>query len=371
MKKPLLQAILVLACAAVCTAVFAKEKNKADKKKDISVIAYYAGDAKHIDAYPVEKLTHIIYSFTHLKGNEIFVQNKNDSETIKHLVGLKKRNPKLKIILSMGGWGGCEPCSEVFSTNEGREAFAKSVLHTSEYFGTNGIDLDWEYPAVSGFPGHRFVPEDKPNFTELLKALRKYLGKKYEISFAAGGSVTCLHESFEWNKIAPMVDKVNIMTYDLVHGFSKVTGHHTPLYSTPQQVESVDYAINYLTSIGFPANKLVIGAAFYARIFDVDVDANNGLYQPGHFDHGFDFNTYNRDSLEKAGFTYYWDDVAKAPYFYSPAKKQEITFDDKKSIALKTSYTIAKGLNGIMFWELGNDLTKNGLLDVIDETRKK
>jgi len=343
-------------------------KAEPGKKNSITVIAYYAGDSAHIDAYPIEKLTHIIYSFTHLKGNEIFVQNRRDSATIRHLVALKKRNPKLKIILSMGGWGGCGPCSLVFSTEEGRQAFAKSVLQTSEYFGTNGIDLDWEYPAISGFPGHRFVPEDKANFTALLQDLRNVLGNKYEISFAAGGFTSYLQNSIDWAKIAPLVDKVNLMTYDLVHGFSKVTGHHTPLYSTPRQVESVDHAVRYLDSIGFPKNKLVIGAAFYARIFDVDVDANNGLYQPGHFDHGFDYNTYNRDSLEKAGFTFYWDDVAKAPYFYSAAKKQVITFDDKKSISLKTKYAIDHGLNGIMFWELGNDRTSGGLLDAISTT---
>ena len=246
-------AFVICALLSFGTIAFAKGKAKA-KKNDIAVIAYYAGDAAHIDAYPVEKLTHIIYSFTHLKGNKISVQNARDSATIKHLVGLKHRNPKLKIILSMGGWGGCGPCSEVFSTDAGRQEFAKSVLETSEYFGTNGIDLDWEYPAISGFPGHRFVPEDKPNFTALLKALRDALGKKYEISFAAGGFTTYLEQSIEWDKIAPLVDKVNLMTYDLVHGFSKVTGHHTPLYSTPKQVESIDHAVKYLVSINFPKN---------------------------------------------------------------------------------------------------------------------
>ena len=339
-------------------------------QKGITVIAYYAGDSAHIDAYQVEELTHIIYSFTHLKGNEIFVQNKRDSATIKHLVLLKKRNPALKIILSMGGWGGCGPCSDVFSTDKGRKEFAASVLHTSQYFGTDGIDLDWEYPAISGFPGHRFVPADKQNFTALLKALRDALGSKYEISFAAGGFTTYLQQSIEWDKIVPYVDKVNLMTYDLVHGFSKVTGHHTPLHSTPQQVESVDHAVRYLDSIHFPVNKLVVGAAFYARIFDVDVDANKGLYQPGKFDHGVDYNHFNRDSLEKLGFVFYWDDVAKAPYGYNQKLKQVITFDDKRSLALKTRYAIDHHLNGIMFWELGNDVYRDGLLQAIYNATK-
>ncbi|MEP6467714.1 MAG: glycosyl hydrolase family 18 protein, partial [Parafilimonas sp.] len=115
--------------------------------KKFSVIAYYDGDAKHIDAYPVKKITHIIYSFCHLKDNMLHVDNMNDTLTIQHLVTLKHRNPSLKIILSIGGWGGCAPCSETFSTDEGRKTFASSVKHLSEYFKTDGIDIDWEYPA--------------------------------------------------------------------------------------------------------------------------------------------------------------------------------------------------------------------------------
>ncbi|CAN5644961.1 hypothetical protein BH10BAC2_BH10BAC2_29890 [soil metagenome] len=335
--------------------------------KKISVIGYYAGDAQRIDAYPVEKLTHIIYSFCHLKGNQLNVDNKNDSLTIMHLVELKKRNPSLKIILSLGGWSGCEPCSLVFSTKEGRDEFAASVKHLNEYFKTDGIDLDWEYPAIEGFPGHRYKPDDKHNFTLLLEALRKTLGNKYEISFAAGGFTKFLQESIEWNKIVPLVDKVNLMTYDLVHGYSKVTGHHTPLYSTPQQKESTDNAIHYLHSIGFPKNKLVIGAAFYARIFDVDIDANNGLYQPGKFDRGFSWKDFNMEALQKEGYVYYWDDVAKASYMYNAAKKKIITFDNERSITLKTKYTVDQQLNGIMFWQLGEDKTKDGLLDALDK----
>ena len=34
-------------------------------------------------------------------------------------------------------------------------------------------------------------------------------------------------------------------------------------------MESTDNAVRYLDAIGVPKNKMVIGAAFYARIFDV------------------------------------------------------------------------------------------------------
>ncbi len=340
-------------------------------KKQIAVIGYYSGDAEKVDAYPIEKLTHIIYSFCHLKGNKLNVDNQKDTLTIQHLVELKKRKPSLKVILSLGGWGGCAPCSQAFSTDAGRKEFAASVKDLNEYFKTDGIDIDWEYPAIKGYPDHQYMPADKENFTALMQALRNALGKKYEVSFAAGGFVEFLQNSVEWDKIAPLVDKVNLMSYDLVNGNSIITGHHTPLYSTPQQVESTDNAIRFFDSIHFPLNKVVIGAAMYGRIFNVNNDADNGLYQPGSFDHGVSWQKFDKQQMENEGYVYYWDDTAKASYMYNKAGKKMFTYDDERSMALKTKYAVDKGLNGIMFWELAEDKPSQGLLDVIDNTLHK
>lgn len=345
-----------------------QENNVAGK---FSVIGYYAGDAENVGKYPIEYLTHIIYSFCHLKNGLLHVENKNDSATIQAIVQLKKRNPTLKVILSMGGWGGCGPCSDIFSTAKGRDDFSKSTKNLLTYFHADGIDLDWEYPAIEGFPGHTFMLADKKNFTALLQSLRNILGDKYEISFAAGGFTKFLDSSVEWGKIAPLVDKVNLMTYDLVHGFSTVTGHHTPLYSTSGQIESTDHAVQYLESIGFPKNKLVIGAAFYARVFDVFKNENNGLYMPGKFNYGISYKDFDTVALKKQGFIYYWDSIAAAPYMYSREKKQVISFDNAHSIYLKTKYALDQRLNGIMFWQLADDVTKNGLLEVIHEAVKE
>lgn len=362
MKKYLFAALLLIAFTA---------EAQRTTPKNISVIAYYAGDAQSINAYPVEKLTHIIFSFCHLKGNKLWVRNQKDSLTIQQLVALKQRNPSLKVLLSLGGWGGCETCSDVFATHKGRKEFAQSTRHLLDYFNADGIDLDWEYPAIAGFPGHRYAPEDKQNFTALVRQLRKKLKREAEISFAAGGFTTFLAQSVTWHKVMPLVDRVNLMTYDLVHGNSTITGHHTPLYSTAEQLESTDHAVQYLDSIGVPKNKMVIGAAFYARVFDVAADSKNGLYQSGKFNKGISFAKLDMDSLRKEGFVYYWDDVAKAPYMYSADKNQLITFDDKRSIMLKTKYVLEQGLDGIMFWQLREDKTEDGLLDAIDAALKE
>jgi len=337
----------------------------AQKNKKIDIIAYYTGDDKLINEYEVNKLDQIIFSFCHLKDGKLSVDSPKDSTTIKYLVAAKAKNPQLKIILSLGGWGGCEPCSAAFSTAEGRLKFAKSVKEVSTYFKVDGLDLDWEYPAIEGLPGHLYQAVDNPNFTELIKILRSTLGKKYELSFAAGGFQKYLDESIDWKTVAPLVNRINIMSYDLVNGYSKVTGHHTPLYSTNPNEESTDRAVTYLLKQGIPAEKLVIGGAFYTRTWKNVENINNGLYQAGEHIQGVSFKDFGSFYTEANGWKYFWDDKAKSPYWYNEKEKTFATGDDLASIKAKTEYVKTKKLGGIMFWELPLDATRNGMVDAI------
>ena len=340
------------------------------QESDMSVIAYYAGDAAQLEKYPVEKLTHIIFCFGNLKGNELNIGGTQAKATIKKMVDLKKRNPQLKVILSLGGWGGCKTCSDVFSSAKNREAFAMSVKKVSETYQTDGIDLDWEYPAILGFPSHKFKPADKENFTELIKQLRKTFGKKYEISFAAGGFDNYIDSSVEWDKVMPIVVRVNLMSYDLVNGYDSVSGHHTPLYSTQQQKRSTNHAVSRLISAGVPANKIVIGAAFYARLWQNETTSDDGLYQRSKFKKSISYKSFDEELSKENGYDYYWDEEAQAPYSYNAEKKIFATYDDKRSIELKTKYVLDHGLDGIMFWQLALDTYDEGLLDEIYKVKE-
>ena len=269
-------------------------------------------------------------------------------------------------MLSLGGWGGCAPCSDVFSTAKGREVFAQSVKEVNDYFKCDGLDLDWEYPTIEGYPGHLFQAADKVNFTELIKILRKTLGDKHELSFAAGGFQKYLDESVEWKKIMPLVNRVNIMSYDLVNGYSKVTGHHTPLYSTKKEEESTDKAVSNLLKIGIPAGKLVIGAAFYTRnwkeVSNVNMVYTNREYQQ----QGVSFKDFSK---------YFFTDqmvgnifgTKKQWHLIGIMRKEKLfaTGDDITSVKAKTDYAIKNKLGGIMFWELVLDSTRNGMVDAI------
>ena len=259
------------------TVTIACPKESFSQKNDFAVIAYYAGGPEQVDSLPIEKLTHIIFSFSHLKGNQLHVNTARDSATIKKL------------------------------------------------------------------------------------------GKSYEISFAAGGFKEFIDKSIEWKKVMKKVNRVNLMTYDLVNGYSTITGHHTPLYSTPYQTASTDQAVTALIKAGIPKNKIVIGAAFYARVWENVPDSAFGLYQPGKYKKNVNFRNFDTQLSVDSGFIYHWDEVAQAPYMYNPTQRLFATFDDKKSIRLKTQYVLDQGLNGIMFWQLAYDSFENGLLEAIDE----
>ena len=338
---------------------------------NMEVIAYYSGSSEGIDKYRVEDLTQIIFSFGHLKGNRLHISNARDTGRIQKLVSLKQRNPKLKVLLSLGGWGGCAPCSDVFSTAEGRNEFAASTKELLDFFNADGIDLDWEYPAIEGHPGHAYKKEDKTNFTLLVEALRKSLGKKAIISFAAGGFDKFLQESIDWQAVMPVIDFVNLMSYDLVSGFSKVTGHHTPLYSNSTQKQSADNAIRYFQSINVPLKKIIIGAAFYARTWENVKDINNGIYQQGNFKHFISFSQFDQRLNKDSGFVYYRDSIAKAPYAYNKRTNTFATFDDEESVTEKVKYVKQLELGGIMFWELSLDKPVNGMLSAITKEKNK
>ena len=141
--------------------------------------------------------------------------------------------------------------------------------------------------------------------------------------------------------------------------------------SSPKQAESVDNGVKKLVAAGVPQGKIAIGAAFYARLFQVADTANNGLYLPAQFYHGLSYSRFADTININNGFIQYWDTLAKAPYAFNMQRKLLATYDDTESIKLKTEYVIKNKLNGIMFWQLADDSFDKGLLDVIDEVKKE
>jgi chitinase len=355
--------IILLISLFYCLSLSAQQQYK--------IIAYYTGNGEAIKQWPVDKLSHIIYSFLKIQNDTLTFHNKNQENSLRQLVELKKQYPQLKIMVSIGGWGGCGFCSDLFATTQHRKTFAETTVALFKQYSIDGLDLDWEYPAIEGYPGHTYTTADKNNFTELIKELRQEMGNDFLLTFAAGGFVKYLEQSIDWNAVMPLVDFVNLMTYDLVGGYATLTGHHTPLQDYKPGQESTTNCVNWLLDKKVPAQKLIIGAAMYARVWENVPDINNGLYQPGKFKQGVAFSDFTSYFNDSSGYKYYWDSKAKAPYQYNTAKKLYATFDDQRSIFEKTKFIRRKKLGGIMFWELGQDLNKDGLVEEMEKGLKK
>jgi len=310
-----------------------------------NLIGYYNSHKGGPASQKLDRLTHLIYCFARLDGDRIAF-SASDSDIIR---SLKRKNPNLKILLSIGGWEGCPTCPQVFATTTGRDHFAHSVKKLLTALDADGIDIDWEFPTHAA------------DLTALLKTLRDTLGPGKELSFVAAAFAPYLQRSYEWPKIPPLVTRINLMTYDLIGSRSPITGHQAALYSSAPQLESADHAVHYLDSLGVPNNKIAIGAAFYAREWDHVPARDHGLFQKGHF---VRFLTLSR-VRQLRGFQQYWDATAQAAYSYNPGTKTFVSYDDKRSLIAKAHYVEQHHLDGIMFWELGLDTPQSEFLQTL------
>jgi len=83
---------------------------------------------------------------------------------------LKKSNPRLKILLAIGGWrAGSGPFVAVVSSAETRRTFAANAANFVRRHGFDGLDVDWEFPGSRGSG-----PQHKALFTQLLKVHSVY-----------------------------------------------------------------------------------------------------------------------------------------------------------------------------------------------------
>ena len=151
-----LRPVFVVALCVAFSGILLAQDPAGERKDKFLVIAYVHGGAQDLEQYPLQYLTHMNYCFLRLHGNRLELGGERDSIGITRLVALKAKHPGLKVLLSFGGWGGCPTASDVFMTAEGRRDFAVSCKELLVRFGADGIDLDWEYPAIEGYPGHTY-----------------------------------------------------------------------------------------------------------------------------------------------------------------------------------------------------------------------
>jgi chitinase len=371
-KEPIWIFLLVLVLTGCRSA---QEQVQAPVNKP-AIIGYVPGFRGELDEKTItaKMLTHINYAFVDVKDSMAWLTNlETDTINFRRLNTLKKDNPDLKIIISIGGWAWSENFSDAVLTESSRKKFAASSVAIVDQYNLDGVDIDWEYPGLPG-EDNVFRPEDKQNFTLMFKAIREELdnlaqktGKTYALTTALP-AFPRLFEVTEMGKVAEYIDYVNIMAYDF-YVSGDTAGHHSNLFASEnyEREDSGDKAYTLYRKEGVPAEKLVLGIPFYGRSWLMKSDDNRGINRQVDSTVRGGGYTFIKDSIMiRPGFERYWDEKAKAPYLWNAETRQLVTYDDEESVKFKCEYVKDRHMAGVMFWQYASD-PKEYLLTAVNE----
>lgn len=333
-----------------------------------AVVGYYAawasGQGYGPRDIPAERFTQINYAFAGIEDGRLALADPaRDGETLRGLTALREEHAGLKIVLSVGGWDESTYFSDAAASASSREVFAQSCVDLLTGHGLDGVDLDWEYPVSGGAPGVIHRPQDRRNFTLLLKAVREALdrqgrqdGKDYVLSIAGatGGSyLNCI----EPQAVAEIVDHVFLMAYDLHGPWDPHTGFNAPLCAPsgdPARCRgSVDGGISAWLGRGVPAEKLVLGMPLYGYIYQDVSGRGSGLFSGFTGARSVPWDRVESEYLSDPAYRRFRHQEAQVPYLYG--ERRFLSYDDETSIAAKAALARQRGLGGVGFWELSQD----------------
>lgn len=376
---------LLFACVVFATASMAKPP------AETVIGAYYPGGSAArypISRIPGDKLTHLFYAFARIEEGRCVV-GEDAAQHFTALAELRRRHPHLRTVISIGGWT-ADGFSNAALSARSRKRFVSSCMelfferHRGSF---DGFDIDWEYPVHGGPTEVTSRPQDRGNMTLLAREFRRQLdavgkqrGQHYLLTAALpAGRLQSAGPfdpagSFELDKLADVLDFINLMTYDMGTTFSPVSTFNAPMREVEddpmnprlRRWNNVAGAVDYYRDHGVPPEKLVLGVPFYGRGFRVSSEANDGLYQAysGPYDAG-DWRLIKEKLLADPQWEQHWHPVAQAPWLFHRADRIFVSYEDPRSIAIRADYARQRGLRGVFMWELTGDDDQHSLLQAM------
>jgi chitinase len=312
--------------------------------------------------------THLCHAFVTADENGLVRTNANVPN--RTLVADAHQN-KVKVLLSLGGWGWDKQFAAIVSKPEAEERYIRSVLSIVDTFDYDGIDLDWEYPDT---------PQEVEGFKRLCTVFRKELtaiGSKKHRQMFQTMAASATPATIEWlpkDVLLKTLDWINVMTYDMAGEWTDYAGHHAPLFASSKQPgspRSCELSIKYFLQKGFPADRLALGIPLYGKGFLVSEPyastkekKNEGRPPGGSY-------TKLMDLQKDHGWTRQWNTDTMTPWLLAPDHSAVIGYDDPESVALKTGWAMTNELRGVFFWEIGGDRLADGSNPLQEVARRK
>lgn len=371
----------------------------------------------NVDQLPADNLTHILYGFVPMCGGDGIndslktisgsfgaLQNackgRKDFEVAIHdpwaaiqkpqkgveaysqaykgnfgqLMALKRAQPDLKILPSIGGWTLSDPFFLMGDTAK-RATFVASVkeyLLTWKFF--DGVDIDFEFPGGGGAnPNLGDKEKDSDIYIAILKDLRVMLdeleaetGRTYDLTSAISVGDDKI-EAVDYKEAQQYLDNIFLMSYDFYGAFDNNNlNHQTALHESSMKDETRYYTsrgVDLMLAQGVEPSKMVVGVAAYGRgwagvtgtqpgnpFAGTATGPIKGTWEDGVLDYRDIANNHMG-----AGWEYGYDEKAEAPYLFKAATGDLITYDDARSVKAKGNYVNQLGLAGIFSWEIDAD----------------
>ena len=215
----------------------------------------------------------------------------------------------------------------------------------------DGVDIDWEPSALTA--------TDQQAFATFMVSLRQRF-PTWQISTALVPSDWWARH-VSWREVAASVDFINLMTYTFAGPWTGHSAHNANLFPSsvyaPDGVDIDSGLRGLLTKYGVPANKVVLGLAFYGAQYSTDHLGDP--FPAGARFRGEEIKYAEAARLSSApGYHAKWDDGAHVPYLERAAGGHTVSFDDARAINQKCVYAVQSGLRGVMFWYMGGDLVR-------------
>ena len=336
------------------------------------LLGYYPAWSKYntppytADQIPYSKLTHIAHAFVLLTAKADGTLDIPPG-TIEPALIKKAHAAGVKVLISIGGGDGIQGprFNKMAKTETGRQAFVENIHHFLTKYGYDGVDIDWEVPN----------PPDRANCTTLMQELRNELPSPWLISMAVTADPGNYGQGLDIPALAPLLDFMNVMTYDFYGTWSGATGLVSPLFqdpADPQQAGSVKTSMDlYANQYGVPIRKLNIGTPFYGYEWDgVDMlwaqcsacASSSQNYAP-----------YIKQRINHHGWENHTDPESDgSPYLTNSKIPGLITYDGVASTEKKVRYIKSRRFGGVFTWELSADYDgkSQDLLDAMYEAWK-
>jgi chitinase len=239
--------------------------------------------------------------------------------------------------------------------------FAINIVNIINTYGFDGVDIDWETPTS----------QEKERYTELMRVVYQTVkanNPHHLVTTAITGGMW-QPPRYDLNNSLKYIDYINMMTYGMVsnQGYYQNALHPSSNFHDPANLAgrtlttcSISESIQiFHGQYQVPLSKIIVGVAFYGirqqRTFNTSTNTFSSWSNLGSI-HYTSINQLLSNSL----YTERFDENAGVPYLIKNDGTEFISYDNPRSIRLKSQYVLTHGLGGMMFWEYGTDTT--GLL---------